>query len=498
MSTLTKLPKLLRLKEIEKAAIKSISQKPKLSEVAGQGLDDLFAGVRERPMPSPEIPARRPMFESQVKPMPEPGIPSSFPPKPMDIGTPGLEAEPSRLMQQAEEFQKIGGLPPEVRKFYGLDDMRFTRQGRLPEAGGELGYEIDTASRQDALTHIFNMIEDWEKGGGALKGDLPLNIRTKKVHGPPSKVLTKVDPGRGNYGKDKEWFYGVQSSGDFYDKDSKKLFQQWFTPSKVSLSEKETLREILPVRTQNKTVVKAIEESIAIYDAHISKKESVIKTLKKLYGEDGKNYRLNFYKDWVYRTVDKKGWLKENEKNKALVKFMASIERDEKLIGLIDEHKAMIKAAEKGKPLPIKYRPSVGGEPKADIDRFIDRSVEVEPSAEEAIVDAQRRMAVAALPDKRWVNEKDIPITSGADTGHRTLRDIIRRNKYWGDREEDLPKTRFWAMKTSHYKTPEMFKNLPEPKPEPKKISKVKALGFKVNPYDMRKAALRKALKKKS
>ena len=492
MATLSKLPKLLRLKEIEKAATRRITSRPKMSEVEGQGLESLFAGTREPgPMPSPEIPAARPMFESIVNPMPEPGIPQSFPPKPMSMREPGMvDVEPARLMQQGEEFQNLSNLPPEVRKFYGLEDLRYTKQGRLPEAGGELGYAVDAPTREDALAHVLGMVEDWEKGGGALKGDLPLEFKGR-VHGAPAKVLTKVDPGRGNYGKDKEWFYGVQTTGDFYNPDAKKLFSQWFTPSKTKVSEKETLREVLPVRTQSKTVVNSLEEAVAIYDAHISGKESVVGELKKLYKTDKKGYRFEFYKDWIQRSVDKKGWTKENESNKALVKFMNRIDRDESILGLISEHKKMMKAAAKKEQLPIEYRPGVGGGLKKDIERYIPEGLEVEPTAEEVVKEAQRKSIAKGIDVGRWANPEDIPITSGATTGHETLRNILRA------KDPDAPRTRFWPKRgEGKHKTPAMFRNIPEPEETPLPPLKSKP-GFKVNPYDIRKLALRKALKKK-
>lgn len=489
MATLSKLPKLLRLKEIEKSATRAIRSKPNIAEVEGQGLESLFAGTREPgPMPSPEMPVRRPMFAGDVNPMPEPGIPQSFPPKPMSIGAPGMEAEPSRLMQQAQEFQTLGGMPEEVRKFYGLEDLRYTKQGRLPEAGGELGYVLDTPNREKALSHIFNMIEDWESEGGALKGDLPLEFKGR-VHGSPAKVLTKVDPGRGNYGKDKEWFYGVQTTGDFYDTDAKKLFSQWFTPSKVKETQRETLREVLPVRTQNKTVVNSLEEAVAIYDAHISGKESVVGELKKMY-KSNKGYRLEFYKDWVQRSVDKKGWMKDNAEKKELVKFMNRIDRDESILGLISDHKKMMKAAAKGETLPIEYRPGVGGGPRKDIDRFSDVTLgddEANLTPAEFITKKQRESAIRALEDKRWTDAEDIPPVTGANVGHETLRNILRA-------KEGLPP--FHASKKG-YTTPAYLKGIPELPPELARPLKSKP-GFKVNPYDIRKLALEKALKKKS
>lgn len=495
MATLSKLPKLLRLKEIEKAATRRITSRPRMSEVEGQGLENLFAGTREPgPMPSPKMPAARPMFESIVNPMPEPGIPQSFPPKPMPMREPGaIDVEPARLMQQGAEFQSLSDLPPEVRKFYGLEDLRYTKQGRVPEAGGELGYAIDAPTREDALAHILGMVKDWEEGGGALKGDLPLKFKGR-VHGAPAKVLIKVDPGRGNYGKDKEWFYGIQTTGDFYNSDAKKLFSQWFTPSKTKVSEKETLREILPVRTQSKTVVNSLEEAVAIYDAHISGKESVVGELKKLYKTDKKSYRLEFYKDWIQRSVDKKGWTKENAENKALIKFMNRIDRDESILGLISEHKKMMKAAAKKEQFSPEHRPGVGGGLKKDIERFPEEVDEdmIRYTPEELVIQNQRKNAISLLDvGKRWANPEDIPITSGATTGHETLRNILRA------KDPDAPRTRFWPKRgEGKHKTPAMFRNIPEPEETPLPPLKSKP-GFKVNPYDIRKLALRKALKKK-
>lgn len=489
MATLTKLPKLLRLKEIEKAAVKQVSR-PKPAEVAGEGFENLFAGTREPgPLPSPEMPPRQPMFESLVKPMPEEGIPQSFPPKQMPLRQPGeIDQAPAQLMQMGKEMESLSDLPPEIRKFYGLEDLRYTKQGRLPESGGELGYSVDTGNREDALAHILGMVEDWEKGGGALQGDLPLRFSGKE-HGAPAKVLTKVDPGRGNYGKDKDWFYGVQSTGDFYNTDAKKLFSQWFTPSKTKVTEKETLREVLPVRTQSKTVVNSIEEAVAIYDAHISGKESVVGELKKLY--NNKSYRLEFYKDWIQRSVDKKSWLRENGDKKELVKFMNRMDRDESILGLISEHKAMMKAASKKEPLPIEYRPGLYGGVKKDIDRWVPEGApEVEPTAEDVVKEALRKGKMAELGDLgRWANAEDIPITSGATTGHETLRNIIRSKN-----PETAPKTRFWPMREEG-KFKSRF-NVEEPPEQPPYVPKGKPT-FKTDLYSMRKNALRKALKKK-
>lgn len=420
-------------------------------------------------------------------------------------------------------------LPPEVLKYWGLEDTRFTHLGEEAPAGYKgRAYPFYHNTREGALSQMGSIIKDWEGIDLAKRGELPVNLKTTSKG--TADVFMKVDKGKGNYGPDKDIFVGKQTSGDFFgDRSAKDVFNQWFKPSAVSATGKKgvALKEVLDKDVPGRKIMFSLEEAVEAFNQYISRDRTNLRLLVSSFNE-GKVAKQEFYTHYMWRKLDKKGWersiksleesqkkvLAEKAQKKALWKdwneekvnaeieklkkdwlkrngdisklreVFKVIDRGEEVAGLLKEHKELVKRVKTTPPQIIEPRAGLYGEQREINDVPVhrnprERTKELEELMEELAIERKLKETLNAA------REPENPFPRGMDT----LKKIIRS-------PQGLPGRSRPPLTPPLVKPNPMFKEIMEQEVEPKPYESPKAKLIPVRKFPELREMRRKILLK--
>lgn len=373
--------------------IANVPEGPGIAETLGatrpSPLENLFAGPN-RINPSPEI---GPSVQGQsmtglIKPMPQvmPGatdmltqdfsnainqqVPGAINPavaqsvsNPATSGTEDIGAKIMALGNELDRIKSIGNLedvlsstkagkkpiipPEEIWRTGQLKDLR-VGEGAMPleiegkPTGVKPGLDISSSDKDRLLAHIRSGLADMDEDPSkSFPFQFSTGTRAK------ARGLVKVPEGTGNFGEKREWFFGNLGGGSTLNPVEKKLLTDFADHSKASKTHIETL---LPEKTKKVEFFDTLLNTTKIYKEHIQNDPDRMKLLKKAFPE-AKFTVDEFYKQWIVRSINPKGWEKDvqkivNERSSYVAK-VTKVYKD-KITSLNDELKKVTDDVERG------------------------------------------------------------------------------------------------------------------------------------------------------